>query len=865
MIGSTQPFDPFRNLYPAHPPVRKPLPPHPTQIESDGELGSSSDTSDASPTHTSTQSSCSLSSQELSDSPVNRHRAKGAPAHVEKASGQPAGIWRKGVKREEKTDGSPVSESKVRLIKVTRQRPSRVSDLCNSALAEKGSELGSVVSKQTVYKLDDVPAEEWMKIRKQLESRPEFTKNYDFRIQKVTNDVLNRQFEGKKEGLNLAADNKALTGSFADRQEQDIRRSVVDSIEKMQSPTEYPNVYTLTAFHAPKKEFKDSVLKSGLHFLGKTDQGYFGQGIYFTTYPEYSVLYGGRGGGIILICEVAYRSLFPVATCDDLMGKPILPGFDGHAIHVVPQTENPNEMMYVSRGPWQKAKYDEIVVRDPSQTVIRYVMEYNPKASFLKQISEKRTRKELQVLIERYLDQNPNSDLFHALESKLSDNSSLEKTLDSNEVNLFNHLQRSLGERDVKTQKNLEERIQKLLTKDDFIELPSSYIEEQEALDSKDDADGNLTKGDEYFRKNKYRQAIAAYQKFLKHSPQSFRANVGCGSAYFRLGDWNQAIPHFKEALKIKPKDTIACKDCVSALINRAKESIKQRADYFAGATDLMEALEYDSKNLEALGLLASIYYSQDCPKKAYRAANRALAFNARYAIALRVRGAIYAGWGKRYYNKAREDLCESLKNPTEVFLYTFALRHRARLYIAMDLLKEAQEDCSVLLGKDADDIESLMLRAKIAIMQNQPKLAEKDLKKCEKLSPNDNAIDALFGELWLQKGDLIQALKYFNQSFTNYQRLKDKEEEEAKILKNKDHLEFYDILLQRAKVHHKLKSLTLALEDYKRAITMFPDKPEAYKQLGEAYRAWGDEDNALANEKTARVLEANELERHPL
>ena len=93
------------------------------------------------------------------------------------------------------------------------------------------------------------------------------------------------------------------------------------------------------------------------------------------------------------------------------------------------------------------------------------------------------------------------------------------------------------------------------------------------------------------------------------------------------------------------------------------------------------------------------------------------------------------------------------------------------------------------------------------------------------------------------QKNDLTQALKYFNQSFTNYQRLKDKEEEEEKeILNNKDRLEFYAILLQRAEVHHKLKSLTLALEDYKRAIELFPDKPEAYKQLGETYREWGDE-----------------------
>ena len=415
MIGSTQPFDPARGLYPAHPPVLKPLPP-PTQNESDDDLGSSSDTSDARPTHTNSQSSCSLSSQELTESPVNRHRSKGAPAAVEKASGQPTSVWRKGVKKEEKTDGSPVSESKVRLIKATRQRSSQVSELGRPALEEKISELGSVVSKQTVYKLDDVPAAEWMKIREQLDTHPEFTKNYDFRIQKVTNEVLNRQFEAKKEGLNLAADNQALTGSFADRQEQEIRRGVVDSIAKMQSLTEYPNVYTLTVFHAPKKEFKDSVLRSGLHFLGKTDQGYFGQGIYFTTYPEYSVLYGGRGGGIILIGEVAYRSLFPVAACDELMGKPILPGFDGHAVHVVPKTENPNEMMYVSREPWQKAKYDEIVVRDPSQTVIRYVMEYNPKASFLTQISEKRTRKELQELIERYMDQNPTSDLFHALE-----------------------------------------------------------------------------------------------------------------------------------------------------------------------------------------------------------------------------------------------------------------------------------------------------------------------------------------------------------------------------------------------------------------------------------------------------------------
>lgn len=796
----------------------------------------------------------SSSGQEASVDAAAGTSLKGSSA-VQPASGgsaPTAPLWKRVAKVG--AANSPLIQGKV---SAHRQRSADVKapDLLRKKTEEKEN------SQPKVYELsDDIPPEEEAKIKAMLDLHPEFTKRYDIRIRKVTHPVLERQFDSKKEGLNLA-DNEALLGSWRGKPEQEIRQSVAESIDAAKSKAVFSNsageevpsnVYTMMVCHATKMAVLEAVLKSGLHGLARTDQGYFGQGIYFTTHPEYSVLYGGRGGGCILICEVAFRTLFPVAPSDDLMGKPILPGFDGHAVHVVPKTNNPKEMMYVSRGLRQKAKYDEIVVRDPSQTVIRYVMEYKPKESFASQMSETATRTELRKLILAYMKENPSSDQVIPLNLKLNEINGLsEETLGANEVELLHFLQRSLGERDVNTQKNLGERIQKLLITDDSPEVlasqhPDSFIDDME---TKEKQDANLKKADQLLSKDKFRQAFEEYKKVLTSIPESFRARVGCGMACYQEKKWDEAIFYFDQALRSKPRDNNACANIVSALVERAKECITQPND--KAERDLLRALNYDSNNIKVLGMIASIYFSKDRFDEAFSMASRAIAMRPEHAPCLRLRGACYAALGKEHCEKAEKDLSASLRAQS----HPFAFIHRAHLYIAMNRLEDALKDCNTLLDgcdkklkDDPGKIEGLKIRAKISLLQKNLKQAEKDLKECKK---DDPAVLALWGELYLQKNNLKEALKHLTESIEIYNKWK-----AQKLLREKDLSDFYDALLLRAEVHHQMDSVTSAVDDYQQAMALFPEKSRAYQLRGDFYKKRKDEAKAQADYKKVGELE---------
>ena len=804
-------------------------------VESDGNIKLSHDSPESSFKATDSQSGSPTSSQEIraEDSPFSAQKisavsTKAGLTFSERVSKLPVpgnaligtpplqrssagnGGWKRTATPVDSSTGQPGNQP-ILMNAAQRQRSSDISEESNVPSGKNINNMSDVPPKEQVYTLSNPSPEEMRKICEELAQNPVFTSHYDFRIQKVTHEIMSQSFKSAMGYINLA-DTQAVKDSWKGLQESEIRKGVLQSFESKQSRIDKTNIVTVRAYHATKKKYLEIVLAQGVRFMQTTDPGYFGCGPYYSTRVDYCTIYGGRQEGVMLICKVFYRSgaLFPASSCDVLKGQAIRTGFDAHGVHVVPKTKNPAEMIYVSSGPtdepWQKERlYDEIVLRDSSQGMIEYVMEYKAKGLFLSQISEKRTGKDLKNSIESYLEKNPpQADLYQILERKLEDNRPLTRTLDQEEEKLLALLQHSIGEKDGKTLEGLEKRLQGLLDHDDF--LPSGYIKMQEAKEANDD---NIQIGGEFLRKKNYPKALAAYKEALSKCPDSFSANVGCGSACFHLKDWNNVIVYFKKALKIKPKDKEAILNYVFASVTLAKESIKQ-GNYVEAAKGLMDALDYDPSNLEMLGLMASLCLSQDCPKPAYRFAIRALLVNPRDVIALRVRGSVYAGWGKTYYDQAMKDLSESLENQTKLLLYNIALINRARLYLSKNNFKEALNDCSLLLNRDPKDIDGLMIRATIAFrqkqlskgeMQKQFKLADKDLAECDKMShkmsPKKYAIQALFGELWVQKNDMTKALKYFNLSVQYFQDLTEDIQEAKKA-------DLYGILLQRAEVYRR-------------------------------------------------------------
>lgn len=307
-------------------------------------------------------------------------------------------------------------------------------------------------------------------------------------------------------------------------------------------------------------------------------------------------------------------------------------------------------------------------------------------------------------------------------------------------------------------------------------------------------------------------------------------------------GDVNSQITDQITSFLPKHEEANPLRDNISALINQAKNHITE--NHFADAAKLLwRALEKEPKDLEALCLLATVYLRKDCVKQAYCLAIRALVVDPTYAPALRARGIYYyyacfdSSLGDSSYEKARNDFSDQT--------HTIALLYRARLYLAMNSLQEAQKDCNLLLEKDPNHFSSLLLRAKIALMLKQPDQAEKDLKKCKELKPDEFAILALKAELYVQKNKVkesvrLKALRGLDKSIETYRKwvLKEKEEK-RKHLKRQDHIDFYYILLQRAELHLKGDSFQLALDDCQEAKELFSHRPEAYKLRSSIYRLW--------------------------
>jgi len=71
----------------------------------------------------------------------------------------------------------------------------------------------------------------------------------------------------------------------------------------------------------------------------------------------------------------------------------------------------------------------------------------------------------------------------------------------------------------------------------------------------KDQAVDLLTKGNGYYAKSEYKQAVAAYQQLLKNGFRSATVYFNLGNAYYKLEEIPSAILNYERAYKLTPND----------------------------------------------------------------------------------------------------------------------------------------------------------------------------------------------------------------------------------------------------------------------------------------------------------------------
>ena len=818
----------------------------------------------------------------VSSKALNARRSQGQEPAVSPLQGSSEGVgktntWKLVKKPPPRPDGQGA------FLQASRRRKSNAEEanavtVMNQEEADSSIISGIEVPPSSCYQLADVGHEE---ARQFAEMHPEFAELYEFRIQAVVDSVMDERFNSQmkvlKRGKNPSQikkwnnlserDQKIVQESGVNiKQELEVRKQVDDWIKEQQKTEEdCPFVHTLTAYHGTLTEYVDSILTDGLEPRQTTDGGYFGKPAIYTT-PDllYSIIYAGKKGGVVLKVDLLFRNLFPLASVDKL--SCMLGGFDGKAVFVRPASAKDGEKVFVSIASGEKTVYKEIVMQNPANIRIGRIINYRANKVYSLQLNGNWTGKDLQDVIITYMEKYPQNEQFNALSRKLEEAScELEKKLNVNDGKLLILLQRSIGEKEIAAQNKLGTDIQELLTEKESNKiLPNALTSSISVKDDPQEAKNpHIIKGDEHFQNQKYKQACAEYEKALKLLPNSFRAYESCGRANSYQINWekplsesqefvDEAIKHYEAALKIRPSDHKTRSSYAQVLICRAKILIA--SDLLGKAKIVLEeALEYDSLNYEALGLLANIYFSKNCLVAAYVHANRALISKPDYSHALRVRGAYFATLGNKYYLVALKDLNQALLKEPD---HANALIHRSRLFISMKKLDEARKDCDAILEKNSKSAAGLKIRARVALMQNDLKQADKDITACYK--DNDFACLSLMGELWSKKGKFDKAVEFFDKSIAFYQeKLKKEQESRTKVLSYKDHMIYYETLLQRAEAHDKRNADKFAECDYEEAIKLFPNKPEAYKLRGNLYRLRKMAALAEADFKKAAELEA--------
>ncbi|MFN3466401.1 MAG: tetratricopeptide repeat protein [Candidatus Brocadiales bacterium] len=71
--------------------------------------------------------------------------------------------------------------------------------------------------------------------------------------------------------------------------------------------------------------------------------------------------------------------------------------------------------------------------------------------------------------------------------------------------------------------------------------------------DLSDDAKEHFNQGHEFYKKGRYDEAIAEFNKALEHDPKDAASLFGLGNSYFLKQNFGQAIKCYQEVVKIKP------------------------------------------------------------------------------------------------------------------------------------------------------------------------------------------------------------------------------------------------------------------------------------------------------------------------
>ena len=167
-------------------------------------------------------------------------------------------------------------------------------------------------------------------------------------------------------------------------------------------PTVYNGVSVLPLWHGTASHVAEAISNTGFTYFGKTpsgglasgstDDGFFGKGIYLTSSADYANKYvpsSERDRGTLLLCWAAFREPFPIVSdvpfsnpgnvptdMQNIRGQTLFGSYNAHYIPVRSiDPDDPSNLNYYPCAINEQPRYDEFVVKEAAQTLVRYRIE----------------------------------------------------------------------------------------------------------------------------------------------------------------------------------------------------------------------------------------------------------------------------------------------------------------------------------------------------------------------------------------------------------------------------------------------------------------------------------------------------------
>ena len=171
-----------------------------------------------------------------------------------------------------------------------------------------------------------------------------------------------------------------------DQQDDERGEKYLEQIESLPPGTATP-VRVHTVFHGVESmAVAEKVMNTGFAQLSKTDEGWFGKGIYFShdidyaLIPEYAKEDSQSKVKTIIVCQVVAGNPYPVIEHPEkpknrsLKGKAQVSRHDSHYVHVS-ATDNYLPVEPAAGQESDCKTYSELVVQEPDQILPLFVLQ----------------------------------------------------------------------------------------------------------------------------------------------------------------------------------------------------------------------------------------------------------------------------------------------------------------------------------------------------------------------------------------------------------------------------------------------------------------------------------------------------------